>query len=64
MFHIAGDPLAFVCQNRDPHAFVFLTGFPPDQPALLSKWDRSLYLANAVALEAGGANCEWPGVEC
>ena len=36
----------------------------PDNPALLSKWDRSLYLANGAALAAVGASCDWPGVEC
>jgi predicted amidohydrolase YtcJ len=36
----------------------------PDNPALLSKWDRSLYLANSAALAAAGASCDWPGVEC
>lgn len=33
-------------------------------PVLLSKWDRSLYLANLTALVAAGASCDWPGVEC
>jgi len=36
----------------------------PSNPALLSKWDRSLYLANGAALKAAGATCDWPGVEC
>jgi predicted amidohydrolase YtcJ len=36
----------------------------PDNPALLSKWDRSLFLANGAALAAAGASCGWPGVEC
>lgn len=36
----------------------------PDHPALLSRWDRSAYLANALALEAAGVTCEWEGVEC
>lgn len=36
----------------------------PRNPVLLSKWDRSLYLANQAALKAAGATCEWPGVEC
>ncbi len=35
-----------------------------DNPTLLSKWDRSLYLANRAALVAAGAACQWPGVEC
>jgi predicted amidohydrolase YtcJ len=33
-------------------------------PALLSKWDRSVYLANGHALELAGAGCDWAGVEC
>ena len=36
----------------------------PETPALLSKWDRSQYLANGAALQAAGATCEWHGVEC
>lgn len=36
----------------------------PDNPVLLSKWDRSLYLANDKALAAAGAGCEWDGVDC
>jgi predicted amidohydrolase YtcJ len=35
-----------------------------NNPALLSKWDRSLYLANRAALVAAGVACDWPGVEC
>ncbi len=35
-----------------------------DRPALLSKWDGSLHLANGAALSAAGAGCEWEGVEC
>jgi hypothetical protein len=36
----------------------------PETPALLAKWDRSAYLANARALVIAGASCEWEGVEC
>lgn len=36
----------------------------PDTPALLSKWDRSAYLANGNALALAGADCSWEGVEC
>lgn len=36
----------------------------PETPALLSKWDRSTYLANERALELAGADCTWAGVEC
>lgn len=33
-------------------------------PALLSKWDRSVFLANSRALELAGAGCAWEGVDC
>jgi predicted amidohydrolase YtcJ len=36
----------------------------PATPALLSKWDRSAYLANGRALEIARAGCDWEGVEC
>jgi predicted amidohydrolase YtcJ len=36
----------------------------PETPALLNKWDRSAFLANAKALALAGASCDWPGVEC
>ncbi|HEX9754548.1 MAG TPA: amidohydrolase [Gemmatimonadales bacterium] len=36
----------------------------PNNPALLSKWDRSAWLANGKALELAGAGCGWEGVEC
>jgi predicted amidohydrolase YtcJ len=36
----------------------------PDTPALLGKWDRSAFLANARALALAGAGCGWDGVEC
>lgn len=36
----------------------------PRTPVLLSRWDRSAYLANARALEVADAGCGWPGVEC
>jgi len=36
----------------------------PGTPALLSKWDRSAYLANGKALEIARAACDWEGVEC
>ena len=36
----------------------------PNTAALLSKWDRSAYLANGRALDLAGASCAWPGVEC
>ena len=36
----------------------------PSTPALLSKWDRSAFLANQAALTAARADCSWTGVEC
>jgi predicted amidohydrolase YtcJ len=36
----------------------------PNTPTLLSRWDRSEYLANGRALELAGATCTWEGVEC
>ena len=33
-------------------------------PALLSRWDRSLWLANRAALAAAGLGCAGEGVEC
>ena len=36
----------------------------PRTPAVLSKWDRSTYLANGRALELAGATCGWEGVVC
>ena len=36
----------------------------PNTPALLSKWDRSVYLANGRALAIAQATCNWDGVEC
>lgn len=35
-----------------------------DRPALLSRWDRSAYLANAAALRVAGLGCGDAGVEC
>ena len=35
-----------------------------ENPVLLSKWDRSLFLTNGRALEVAGATCQWDGVEC
>ncbi|HEX7051974.1 MAG TPA: amidohydrolase [Longimicrobiales bacterium] len=46
-----------------PHR-AMIDSITPRTPALLSKWDRSAYLANGRALELAGANCAWPGVEC
>ena len=41
-----------------------LDSITPRTPALLSKWDRSAFLANGRALELAGATCDWDGVEC
>ena len=46
-----------------PHR-AMIDSVTPDNPALLSKWDRSQHLANGAALRAAGATCEWEGVEC
>lgn len=35
-----------------------------NNPALLWNWDRSQYLANALALELANADCSWAGVQC
>jgi predicted amidohydrolase YtcJ/erythromycin esterase-like protein len=46
-----------------PHR-ALIDSLTPAHPVLLSRWDRSVYLANARALEAAGADCSWEGVEC
>jgi predicted amidohydrolase YtcJ len=46
-----------------PHR-TMIDSITPRTPALLSKWDRSAYLANGRALELADARCEWDGVEC
>jgi predicted amidohydrolase YtcJ len=46
-----------------PHR-AMLDSITPDNPVLLNRWDRSAWLANARALEAAGAACDWDGVEC
>ncbi|MGQ0538755.1 MAG: amidohydrolase, partial [Gemmatimonadaceae bacterium] len=46
-----------------PHR-ALIDSITPATPVLLSKWDRSAYLANARALELAGATCAWEGVEC
>lgn len=35
-----------------------------ENPVFLSKWDRSLYLANEDALVRSGVDCSWEGVDC
>jgi len=46
-----------------PHR-ALIDSITTNSPALLSKWDRSAYLANGRALQIAGADCTWPGVEC
>ena len=46
-----------------PHR-AMIDSITPRTPALLSKWDRSVFLANGSALERAGATCDWDGVEC
>ena len=47
----------------EPHRAMIddITG---ENPVLLSKWDRSQYLANAVALASAAVGCDWEGVDC
>ncbi len=52
----AGEPFS-------PHR-AMIDEVTPDHPVLVNRWDRSAFLANAQALEAGGADCSWTGVEC
>ncbi|MGH7561824.1 MAG: amidohydrolase [Gemmatimonadales bacterium] len=53
-----GDSAAFR-PTRD-----LIDSITPNTPALLSKWDRSAFLANGRALAIAGAGCAWEGVEC
>lgn len=46
-----------------PHRSL-IDSITPETPTLLSKWDRSIYLANDRALAIAGATCQWDGVEC
>ncbi|MDQ3997878.1 MAG: amidohydrolase family protein, partial [Gemmatimonadota bacterium] len=46
-----------------PHR-AMVDSITPETPALLSKWDRSVYLANGRALQLAGVACDWEGVEC
>lgn len=41
-----------------------IEGVTSNHPVLLSRWDRSSYLANLNALEAAALGCDDPGVEC
>lgn len=61
---VGGDWGAYALESAfRPHRSM-IDPVTPDHPALLSKWDRSLFLANGAALAAVGASCQWPGVEC
>ncbi len=46
-----------------PHRSM-IDSLTPEHPVLLTRWDRSSYLANTLALELAGADCSWGGVEC
>ena len=50
-------------EHFEPHREM-IDDLTPDHPALLSRWDRSLYLANHLAIELAGVTCDWPGVDC
>ncbi|HVS04217.1 MAG TPA: amidohydrolase [Thermoanaerobaculia bacterium] len=54
-----GDPAQPFTPHRD-----LIDPLTRDTPALLSRWDGSLWLANAAALEAAGVTCAWEGAEC
>lgn len=46
-----------------PHRSM-IDSLTPEHPVLLTRWDRTTFLANALALELAGADCSWAGVEC
>lgn len=46
-----------------PHR-AMIDSLTPETPVVLSRWDGERWLANGRALEAAGADCSWPGVEC
>jgi len=53
-------------QRRFRPARSLIDSITPNTPVLLSRWDRSEHLANAVALERAGLACAQPveGLEC
>jgi len=62
---VGGDWSAYNLESTwRPHRDTIEPSTSGRNPLLLAKWDRSLYLANAMALEAAGAGCDWEGVEC
>src|SRR5690606_6049976 len=58
-----GQPQRAAAAPFQPHR-AMIDSITPNTPALLSKWDRSAYLANGRALELAGADCTWDGIEC
>ncbi|HEY8468232.1 MAG TPA: amidohydrolase [Longimicrobiales bacterium] len=58
-----GEQRRTVAEPFRPHR-AMIDSITPNTPALLSKWDRSVWLANGRALELAGADCTWDGVEC
>jgi predicted amidohydrolase YtcJ len=36
----------------------------PETAVFLHRWDREMFLANSVVIEALGIDCSWQGVEC
>jgi cyanophycinase len=50
-------------QEFRPHR-ASIDSLTAEHPVLLSRWDRTLHLANARALALAGADCGWAGVEC
>ena len=58
-----GDQRRAAAEPFRPHR-AMIDSITPNTPALLSKWDRSAWLANGRALELAGADCSWDRVEC
>lgn len=59
----AGDAPAVRREPFLPHRDM-VEELTPANPVLLKKWDGSLYLADAAALEAAGLGCGDEGVDC
>lgn len=63
----AADSLDTAAADRTPGfqpRRTMIDSITPDTPVLLSRWDDSVFLANAVALRLAGASCDWHGVDC
>ena len=58
-----GDARASEGPAFSPHRDL-IDSITPATPMLLSRWDRSAYLANGLALELAGLACGDAGVEC